>query len=70
MTFSANLRASKGDLTSRQVAARISPLLSHRIVEHWLAAYRTPPKWAQEWILAQASNGSSAKINEKQHEQI
>ena len=36
-TFADRLRAAKGDLSAREVAARLSPLLSVWIVEHWNA---------------------------------
>lgn len=52
MNFSAQLQAAKGDLTARQVAAAVSPLLSVRTVEDWLADRRSPPAWTQEWILS------------------
>lgn len=52
MTFAEHLRAAKRDLTAKQVAAAVSPLLSVRTVEDWLADRRTPPKWAHEWILS------------------
>ena len=52
MSFAAQLQAAKGDLTARQVAAAVSPVLSHRTVEDWLADRRKPPEWAQDWILS------------------
>lgn len=52
MSFSVQLQTAKGDLTARQVAAAISPLLSHRTVEEWLADRRSPPAWTHEWILS------------------
>jgi hypothetical protein len=52
MTFAPQLQAAKGDLTARQVAAAVSPLLSVRTVEDWLADRRSPPAWTQEWILS------------------
>lgn len=52
MTFAARLQAAKGDLTARQVAAAVSPLLSVRTVVDWLANRRSPPAWTQEWILS------------------
>jgi len=52
MSFTAQLQAAKGDLTARQVAAAVSPLLSHRTVEDWLADRRTPPEWSHDWILS------------------
>jgi hypothetical protein len=52
MTFAAQLQAAKGDLTARQVAAAVSPLLSVRAVEDWLADRRSPPAWTHEWIIS------------------
>jgi hypothetical protein len=52
MTFAAQLQTAKGDLTARQVAAAVSPLLSVRTVEEWLADRRSPPAWTQDWILS------------------
>jgi len=51
MIFAQQLRAAAGDLTARQVAFAVSPLLSVRTVEDWLAARRTPPDWTHAWIL-------------------
>jgi len=51
MTFTEQLQAAKGDLTARQVAAAVSPLLSVRTVEDWLADRRSPPPWTHEWIV-------------------
>lgn len=52
MSFAAKLQTAKGALTARQVAAAVSPLLSHRTVEDWIADRRSPPAWTQEWILS------------------
>jgi hypothetical protein len=52
MSFASELQTAKGDLTARQVAAAVSPLLSVRTVEDWLADRRSPPAWTQEWILS------------------
>lgn len=52
MRFSDQLQAVKSHLTAREVAAAVSPLLSHRTVEDWLADRRSPPAWTQEWILS------------------
>lgn len=56
MSFALQLQAAKGDLTARQVAAAVSPVLSHRTVEDWLADRRKPPEWAQDWILSRVSS--------------
>lgn len=55
MTFSDQLTDAKGDLSAREVASLVSPLLSHRTVEDWLQGRRTPPEWAQAWIIARAA---------------
>ena len=52
MSFVEQLRAAKGDLTARQVAVAVSPLLSVRTVEKWLAGDNEPPAWTHEWILS------------------
>ena len=52
MTFATQLQAAKSHLTAREVASAVSPLLSHRTVEDWLADRRSPPAWTQEWILS------------------
>ena len=52
MSFSAQLQDAKGDLTARQVAAAVSPLLSVRTVEDWLADRRSPPEWTHDWIIS------------------
>lgn len=52
MTFAEQLTAAKGDLTARQVAAAVSPLLSVRTVEDWLANRRSPPAWTHDWIIS------------------
>lgn len=60
MTFGQQLTNAKGDLTARQVASAISPLLSHRTVETWLADRRSPPEWAQGWILGQVAQAQAS----------
>ena len=52
MSFASQLQAAKGDLTARQVAAAVSPLLSVRTVEDWLANRRGPPAWTHDWIIS------------------
>jgi hypothetical protein len=52
MSFAAQLQIAKGDLTARQVAAAVSPLLSVRTVEDWLADRRCPPAWTHQWIIS------------------
>ena len=52
MTFAAQLQDAKGDLTARQVASAVSPLLSVRTVEKWLAGDNEPPAWTHEWIIS------------------
>ena len=52
MSFADQLQTAKGGLTARQVAAAVSPMLSVRTVEGWLADRRTPPEWSHDWILS------------------
>mgnify|MGYP000927284016 CR=1 FL=1 len=63
MNFASQLQNAKSDLTARQVAAAISPLLSHRTVQEWLGDRRIPPEWTHEWIL---SSVRSPKRHRKQ----
>jgi hypothetical protein len=59
MSFSEQLRASKGNLSAREVAEAISPKLSVRTVEEWLADRRTPPEWTHDIILWRISQRAS-----------
>lgn len=52
MSFAQQLQVAKGDLTAKQVAAAVSPHLSVRTVEKWLADINEPPLWAQDWIIS------------------
>lgn len=52
MSFASQLQDAKGDLTARQVASAVSPLLSVRTVEKWLAGDNEPPAWTHEWIIS------------------
>jgi hypothetical protein len=61
MSFAAQLQTAKGDLTARQVAAAVSPLLSHRTVEDWLADRRRPPVWTHKWILSRVHPPKKAR---------
>lgn len=61
MTFATQLQNAKGDLTARQVAAAVSPLLSVRTVEDWLADRRTPPEWTHAWILSRLTKPKKKK---------
>ena len=51
MSFAADLRTAAGHLPAAACAAAVSPLLSRRVVENWLAARNEPNDWTQEWIL-------------------
>ena len=64
MSFADQLRAAKGNLSAREVAEAISPLLSVRSVEDWLADRRTPPEWTHEVVLWRtAQRASCTRIN-------
>ena len=52
MTFAAQLQAAKGRLSARQAASAVSPLLSVRTMEKWIADEMTPPAWTHQWILS------------------
>jgi len=52
MTFADQLKAAKGDLTARQVASAVSPLLPVRTVEKWLGGDNEPPAWTRDWIIS------------------
>jgi hypothetical protein len=62
MSFAEQLRAAKIDLTARQVAAAVSPLLSVRTVEDWLSDRRSPPAWTHEWILSRVRSPKKARL--------
>lgn len=51
MSFAADLCDAGGQLTAADCAASVSPLLSRRVVENWIAGRNDPPKWTQAWIL-------------------
>lgn len=67
MSFADQLQAAKGDLTARQVAAAVSPLLSVRTVEDWLADRRSPPSWTHEWILSRLRSPKKARSRKGQN---
>lgn len=69
MSFAAQLQSAKGDLTARQVAAAVSPLLSVRTVEDWLADRRSPPAWTHEWILSRIRSPKKARSRKGQNDQ-
>jgi hypothetical protein len=51
MSFAADLRAAAGQLSAADCAGAVSPLLSRRVVENWIAGRNEPPDWTQAWIL-------------------
>ena len=67
MSFSDQLQAAKSHLTAREVAAAVSPLLSHRTVEDWLADRRSPPAWTHEWILSRIRSPKKARSRKGQN---
>jgi hypothetical protein len=67
MTFATQLQVAKGDLTARQVASAVSPLLSVRTVEDWLADRRSPPAWTHEWILSRIRSPKKARSRKGQN---
>ncbi len=60
MSFASQLQNAKGNLTARQVASAVSPVLSVRTVEDWLASRRSPPAWTQDWILSRVRRPKKA----------
>lgn len=70
MNFSDQLQSAKGDLTARQVAAAVSPLLSVRTVEDWLADRRSPPAWTHDWILSRVRSPKKARSRKGQNTQL
>lgn len=55
MTFADQLKKAKGDLTARQVASAVSPLLPVRTVEKWIGGDNEPPAWTRDWIISRVS---------------
>ena len=51
MSFATDLRAAAGELPASACAGAVSPLLSRRVAENWIAGRNEPPDWAQAWIL-------------------
>jgi hypothetical protein len=70
MSFASQLQTAKGDLTARQVAVAVSPLLSVRTVEDWLADRRSPPEWTHEWILSRVRSPKKARSRKGQNKQL
>ena len=64
MNFASQLQAAKGDLTARQVAAAVSPLLSVRTVEDWLADRRSPPAWTHDVVLMRVAQRASIAVHD------
>lgn len=67
MSFASQLQTAKGDLTARQVAAAVSPLLSVRTVEDWLANRRSPPAWTHDWILSRVRSPKKSRSRKGQN---
>lgn len=70
MSFTVQLQDAKGDLTARQVAAAVSPLLSVRTVEKWLAGDNEPPAWTHEWILSRVRSPKKARSRKGQNTKL
>jgi len=70
VSFSSQLQTTKGDLTARQVAYAVSPLLSVRTVEEWLADRRSPPAWTHEWILSRVRSPKKARSRKGQNAEL
>lgn len=70
MSFAAQIRTAKGDLTARQVATAVSPLLSVRTVEKWLAGDNEPPAWTHDWIFSRVRNPKKARSRKGQNDEM
>ncbi len=70
MRFADQLQAIKSHLTAREVAAAVSPLLSVRTVEDWLADRRSPPEWTHEWILSRVRRPKKARSRKGQNAEL
>jgi hypothetical protein len=51
MSFATDLRFVAGQLSAAACAEAVSPILSRRVVENWIAGRNEPPDWAKAWIL-------------------
>lgn len=60
-SFRDRLATASGALTSAQVAAVISSLLSPRTVEDWRTGRREPAEWARAWILASVAKAEKRR---------
>lgn len=67
MSFGDQLQAAKGHLTAREVAAAVSPRLSVRTVEDWMANRRSPPAWTHEWILSRVRSPKKSRKQKGQN---
>lgn len=66
MSFAADLRAAARELPASACARAVSPLLSRRVVENWIAGRNKPPKWTQAWILTRIKRARERlKIRER-----
>lgn len=63
--FRDRLATASGALTSSQVSAAVSPLLSPRTVEDWRTGRREPADWAQAWILASVARAEKKRLPKK-----
>lgn len=55
MSFATELRTAAGQLPASACAKAVSPLLSRRVVENWIAGRNDPPDWTQAWILTRVN---------------
>jgi len=65
MSFSYEIKSAAGQLTAADCAASVSPLLSRRVAENWIAGRNEPPDWAQAWILTRIKR-ARARAERKQ----
>jgi hypothetical protein len=67
MSFAAELRTAAGQISAAACAGAVSPLLSRRVVENWIAGRNEPPDWAQAWILTRIKRAAARHERKQAH---
>jgi hypothetical protein len=66
VSFAAKLRTAAGRLPASACADAVSPLLSRRVVENWIAGRNEPPNWTHDMILTRITRAAkAAKLRER-----